>query len=252
MVSLEYMLRGAMRLKLYVVHGSHPCAAVEKALSLKGLDYSVVEWPPPMQAPMQRLIFGGRTVPGLRIDGSEKVQGSRAIMRRLDELAPDPRLYPEDLEQRARVEEADQWGDEVFQDVARELVWAGMLNNPSALVSYARNSKLPLPAPAIKLSAPLVARMSARLNRTNDEVAHKDLLALPEQLDQIDTWITDGRIGDPEHPNAADLQILSTLALILTVADARPFIAGRPCEERARALFPSFDGEIPAGSLRAA
>ena len=27
----------AMRLKLYVVHGSHPCAAVEKAFALKGL-----------------------------------------------------------------------------------------------------------------------------------------------------------------------------------------------------------------------
>ena len=42
-----------MRLRLYVVHGSHPCAAVEKALSLKGLRYSVIEWPPPMQVPMQ-------------------------------------------------------------------------------------------------------------------------------------------------------------------------------------------------------
>ena len=75
-----------MRLKLYVVHGSHPCAAVEKALQLKGLDYSVFEWPPPLQAPMQTLIFGARTVPGLRING-EKVQGSRAILRRLEELA---------------------------------------------------------------------------------------------------------------------------------------------------------------------
>jgi hypothetical protein len=28
-----------MRLRLYVVHGSHPCGAVEKALSLKGLSY---------------------------------------------------------------------------------------------------------------------------------------------------------------------------------------------------------------------
>jgi hypothetical protein len=29
-----------MRLKLYVVRSWHPCAAVEKALSMKGLSYS--------------------------------------------------------------------------------------------------------------------------------------------------------------------------------------------------------------------
>ena len=93
------MLRSPTRLKLYVVHGWHPCAAVEKARSLKGLDHGVIEWPPPMQEPMQRLIFGKRTVPGLRISdngSSEKISGS-------------------------------QWGDEVLQPIARELIWAAMV-----------------------------------------------------------------------------------------------------------------------------
>ena len=114
-----------MRLKLYVVHGSHPCAAVEKALALKGLEYGVVEWPPPLQALMQKAIFGARTVPGLRIDG-EKVSGSRAIMRRLDQLVPEPPLWPADPDRRRAVEDAERWGDEVFQPVARELIWAAM------------------------------------------------------------------------------------------------------------------------------
>jgi len=246
------MLHRTMRLKLYVVHGSHPCAAVEKALSMKGLEYSVVEWPPPLQAPMQKLLFGGRTVPGLRIDGGEKIHTSRAIMRRLDELVPEPPLYPSDAERRNRVEEAERWGDEVFQPVARELIWAGMCNSPGAMVSYAEHSRLPMPAAAVRATAPLVARMGARLNRTNDEVAHRDLVSLPSHLDQIDNWIADGRIGDPAHLNAADLQLFSTVGLLLTIADARPFIEGRPCAERARALFPDFDGEMPPGSLKAA
>ena len=42
-----------MRLHLYVVHGSHPCAAVEKAIAIKGLTYKVTEWPPPLHAPIQ-------------------------------------------------------------------------------------------------------------------------------------------------------------------------------------------------------
>lgn len=240
-----------MRLKLYVVHGSHPCAAVEKALQLKGLDYSVFEWPPPLQAPMQTLIFGARTVPGLRING-EKVQGSRAILRRLEELVPEPRLYPADPALRARVDEAEAWGDEVFQPVARELIWAAMVKRPDAMVSYSKHSRLPVPAPAVRLSAPAVARMASRLNQTNAEVARRDLAELPAQLDKIDAWIADGTIGDAEHPNAADLQILSTIRLMLTIGDARALIAGRPCATAAEQLFDEFDGDMPAGAIAAA
>jgi glutathione S-transferase len=238
-----------MQLKLYVVHGSHPCAAVMKALELKGLEYTVVEWPPPLQVPMQLMIFGGRTVPGLKIDG-DKVQGSRAIMRRLDELAPEPRLYPTDPEQRTKVTEAEQWGDEHFQPIGRELIWAAMVHSPAAMVGYSARSKLRLPPPVVRASAPLIARAASRINRTGDNVARDDLKALPAQLDKIDAWIEDGTIGDAAHPNAADLQIASTIRLMLTLADVRPLIEGRPSETLARALFPTADGEMPVGSLR--
>jgi glutathione S-transferase len=236
-----------MRLKLYVVHGSHPCAAVQKALSMKQLDYSVVEWPPPLHAPLQKVMFGARTVPALRIDG-EKISGSRAIMQRLDELVPEPPLYTHDPERRAAVEEADRWGDEVFQPVARELIWAGFLRSPGAMIGYSEHSRLRLPAPVVRLNAPLIARMGARLNRTNAEVARGAMGALPAQLDKIDAWIGDGVLGDA---SAADLQIASTVRLLLTLADVRPLIAGRPCEAWALGLFPEADGDMPAGSLAA-
>ena len=239
-----------MGLRLYVVHGSHPCAAVEKAMSIKGLSYAVTEWPPPLHAPIQLALFGARTVPALKLDG-EKVSGSRAIMRRLEQLAPDPPLFPADPAIRARVEDAERWGDEVFQPVARELIWAGFTHSPGAMVSYSEHSRLPLPAPAIRAIAPVIARMGARLNRTDDGVARRALEALPAQLDRIDGWIADGTIGDPERPNAADLQLVSTVRLLMTLADARPLIDRRPCAELATALFPDTDGAMPAGSLPA-
>jgi glutathione S-transferase len=240
-----------MRLQLYVVHGSHPCAAVEKAMSIKGLSYEVTEWPPPLHAPIQKMLFGARTVPALKIDG-EKVSGSRTIMRRLDQLVPDPPLFPAETEARMRVEEAERWGDEVFQPVARELIWAGFTHRPAAMVSYSEHSRLPLPPTAIRLSAPVIAQLGARLNRTGDAVARSDLNALPAQLDRIDAWTADGTIGDREHPNAADLQLASTIRLMLTIGDARPLIEGRPCAELALALFPEADGDLPTGSLPAA
>ena len=220
-------------------------------MAMKGLAYDVVEWPPPLQAPMQRVIFGTRSVPGLNIDG-EKVSGSRAIVRRLEQLAPEPPLFPIDAQARERIEEAERWGDEVFQAVARKLVWVGLKHSPAAMVSYSEHSKLRLPAAVVRLSAPMIAALEARLNRANDEVARSTLEALPAQLDKIDAWIADGTTGDPKHPNAADLQLASTIRLLLTIADARPLIEGRPCAELAMRLFPNMDGDLPAGSLPAA
>lgn len=240
-----------MRLTLYVVHGSHPCAAVEKALELKGLQYRVIEWPPPLHAPLQRMLFGARTVPALRIDRSEKVSGSRAIMRRLEELQPEPRLFPEDPAKRAAVEEAERWGDETFQPIGRTLIWNGFKHSPNAMVSYSERSRLPLPAPMIRASAPLIARMAGRLNGATDEAARHEQRELPDYLDRIDGWIADGTIGDAEHPNAADLQLESTIRLLMTIADLRGMISSRPCGALAQRLFPDADGDMPAGSLAA-
>jgi hypothetical protein len=72
-----------------------------------------------------------------------------------------------------------------------------------------------------------------------------------ERLRGHDGWVADGTIGDPEQPNAADLQLASTIRLMLTLGDARPLIEGRPCGDLARALFPQVDSELPAGSLTA-
>ena len=83
----------------------------------------------------------------------EKISGSRAIMRRLDELAPEPRLWPADPERRALVERAEEWGDEVYQPIARRLLWGALRRSPAALVSYADGSRIPLPGPAIRASA---------------------------------------------------------------------------------------------------
>jgi glutathione S-transferase len=108
-----------------------------------------------------------------------------------------------------------------------------------------------MPAPAIRAIAPAIARMGARLNRTDAGVARRALEALPGQLDKIDGWIADGTIGDPDRPNAADLQITSTVRLLMTLDDVRPLIDGRPCAEVTMRLFPDTDGAMPAGSLPA-
>jgi glutathione S-transferase len=199
-----------------------------------------------MHAPIQRLLFGERTVPGLRLDG-EKLTGSRRILRRLEELRPDPPLFPADSAARARMEEAETWGDETFQPIARRLLWHAMRRNPGAMVSYSEHAKVPLPAPLIRMSAPLIARGAGRLNDVSDEAVRADFAALPGYLDRIDAWIEAGVMGG-EAPNAADLQIATTLRLLMTLDDLRPLIEDRPAGRLALRLFPRVDGRMPAGA----
>jgi glutathione S-transferase len=236
-----------MPAKLYVVHGSHPCAAVARAMDMKAVAYKVVELLPPMHAALQRARFGTRTVPGLVLESGEKLSGSRTIMRRLEELAPQPPLFPDDAAARARVEEAEAWGDEVWQQVARRVTWGSFARAPQVMPSYQDGTRLPrLPAPAVRALAPFVGAVERRLNTASEDRVRADLRALPGFLDRIDGWLADGVIGG-EAVNAADLQIASSSRLMLTFGDMRAVFAGRPVEEHALRLFPEWPGSAPAG-----
>src|SRR3954469_16386359 len=96
------------RLVFHVLPPSHPCATVETALKLKGLDYEKVELQAgPHVEEMQQIYGEGRhTVPGLLVD-DEPVHGSNAILERLEQLAPEPSLYPAGLAEAVRA--AAQW-----------------------------------------------------------------------------------------------------------------------------------------------
>jgi glutathione S-transferase len=236
-----------MPAKLYVVHGSHPCAAVARAMDMKGVPYRIVELLPPLHAALQRARFGARTVPGVVLESGEKLSGSRAIMRRLEELAPEPGLFPADAAARAEVERAEAWGDEVWQQVARRVTWGSFARAPRVMPSYQDGTRLPrLPAPAVRALAPVVGAVERRLNTASEDRVRADLRALPEYLDRIDGWLADGVIGG-EAVNAADLQIASSSRLMLTFGDMEAVFAGRPAEAHARALFPDWPGSAPAG-----
>jgi glutathione S-transferase len=238
-----------MNAKLYVLPGSHPCAAVEAALRLKGLEFDRVDLLPMTQMLIGPLRYGGPTVPGMRIDG-EKLVGSRTIMRRLDELRPEPPLLPPPGDARyAPVLEAERWGDDVLQSVPRRVIDVAFLRRPLAMESYAGDAKLPMPQALRRPAMPVTAKLMAFKNKARDASARADIAALPGQLDRVDHWIEEGLIGG-EQPNAADLQIGSTIRLLLSIGDIRPLIEGRPAQTLTK-WFPPMVGEIEAGVLPA-
>jgi glutathione S-transferase len=246
------MLGGAMageRPTLYVQTGSHPCAAVEVAAALKGIDCRRVDLLPLSQVIVGPLLYRAQTVPGMRV-GDERIAGSRAIMRKLDRLAPEPALLPpEGTAQFAQVLEAERWGDEVFQSVPRRLIDAAFVRSPGVMESYAGDAKLALPRPLLRPALPATAKLMALRNGASDEAARGDMAGLPRQLERIDGWIAAGLLGG-EQPNAADLQIGASIRLLLSIGDVAPLIHGRPAEGLTR-YFPPLPGAVPAGVLPA-
>jgi glutathione S-transferase len=231
---------------LHVLPPSHPCMTVEAALRRKGLDFEKVALPMPHTEEMERIYGAGNTtVPGMLIDG-EPVHRSIPILERLEQVEPDPPLYPEPIA--TAVHEAERWGDDELQDLGRRLPWGALHFRPETMGSFGGAGALD---PAGTDYAIRVLRGMWKYHRISAERLAGDLAGLPAKLDHVDQLAADGVIGAAE-PNAADFQIGATLRVLLTVGDLRPLLEGRPAEEIARRWFPDYAGEVPAGAFPAA
>jgi glutathione S-transferase len=229
---------------LFAVPASHPSLAAELMLRHKGVDYRRVDLVAVVHRGVLRVLgFPGITVPALRLEG-KRVQGTREIAVALDALRPDPPLFPADPDQRRAVEEAEEWGDKVFQPVPRRLVWNALRRDRSTMETYLAGAKLGVPVPvAARLGGPVI-RAAVRANEATDENVRRDLAELPGLLDQIDGLIRAGTIGGVQ-PNVADFQIATSTGLLATLEDAQPLLAGRPALEHSRRIAPNYPGRTP-------
>jgi glutathione S-transferase len=194
------------------------------------------------KAVLKALRFPGVTVPALKIDG-RRIQPSIQIARELDRMRPEPPLFPGDAERRTAVEEAERWGDDQLQGIARRILWNAIHRDRSAIGTYAEGARLGIPIGlAVKTSAPIIAA-SVRFNQAYDDNVRADLASLPGVLERIDDWIEEGVLGG-ETVNAADLQVATSLRLLMTLDDVRDAIADRPAGELATRVVPEFPGHI--------
>ena len=230
------------QLTVHVLPPSHPARAVLAALERKGLDHEVVTLVPGPHADEMEKIYGPgcRTVPGLLVDG-EPVHGSTTIMQRLEELAPEPTLYPD-----PRVREAEVWGDTELQDLGRRLPWGALYFRPEAMGTFGGGEPLD---PAGTDFAIRYVRAAWKYHGITCERLAADLAGLPEKLARVERLIDDGVLGGDE-PNAADLQIGSTVRVLLNVGDVAPLV-GAGAERIARRWFADYDGHVPAGAFPA-
>jgi glutathione S-transferase len=239
-----------MQAKLYVILGSHACRTGMLMLDHKGIAYETVELPSGMHPFLLRLHgFSGNpssfrkvdgksnlmlgtadrmgTVPALLLNG-ERVKTNRRIARFLEQIKPDPPLFPADPQHLKAVEEAVRWGDEVFQMIARRLAMAGALHGPGFMANDGDDGRL---GPLLMRNATarrLGVRAFGRFLFRADSQAESEMLAsLPAMLDRIDDWIEAGVLSG-ERLYAADFMIAPCLALLCYRPDIAPQIEARP------------------------
>ena len=229
--------------KLYWFPMSHPGMAAKAMLELKGVPYETVHVLPGAQKIHLRLAgFRAGTVPALKLDG-RRVQGSLAIPRALERIAPEPPLYPADPGLRARVEEAEAWGEREIQNAPRLMIRWGLVTSHELRRWFARDAGMPAPSLAAYTSVP-VARYYARAIGADEAAARRAAEELPGMLDRADALLADGTLTT-SPPNAAALQILSSVRAMDAFEDLRPQLAGRPSQAAARELFPDYPGPVP-------
>jgi glutathione S-transferase len=223
---------------LYAIKLSHPSHAARLMLEHKGIDHTVTMFPAGLHPMLVRLAgFQGNTVPVLKIDG-RRVEKSLVIARELDRLKPNPGLYPADAASRARVDEAERWGEAELQPVPRRMFRWALTQQRAAREWTARFEGLPVPGLQARANVPLVRRFANAVGATDVRV-RKDLAELPAKLDRVDELVANGTLS-LEQPNAATFQIGTSVRALCLFAQLEPLLAGRPCGDIARSVLPEF------------
>ena len=226
--------------RLYGMKHSHPVLAARMALELTGIPFEARDVLPGLHGVVVRANgFPAWTVPALVLDG-RKVQGTLAIARELDRLVPAAGLFPREAGLRRSVESAERFGHDELQPIARRVFrWAGARAND--VRAWMARYVVGAPAPVLAGYAfkPVMVFFGQVVSKATDSQVREDLGRLPELLDRADALVDHETIG-AEVPNAADLQILTSIRLLMAHEDLLPHIGPRPSGTAAMRLIPDY------------
>jgi glutathione S-transferase len=233
---------------LYWFDMSHPAQAARLMLDRKGIDYRSVDLLAGLHPVLLRLAgFRGGSVPALKLDG-RRLQGSLAISRGLEELVPEPPLFPADPGARQAVVEAESWGERELQPVPRRLNRWLLVHSHAIRRWFAGQLGIPAPAVAAVVQRPMLAAF-ARISHADDPTVRADLQRLSTLLEHVDALIAQGVIGGAD-PNAADFQIGTSIWALMRFSDLTSLVESRPAAALAERLLPSAGERVPSGLPR--
>jgi glutathione S-transferase len=220
---------------LYVIPGSTNAIIARLMLDHKGIAYREVELGQALHTPLIYLRgFPSFKPPSLSTDG-RRLHGTFAIAAGLEEIQPEPALFPADPEDRVRVEEAQRWGEETLPGMPGRMHSALR----ERVASGEGNPLIRVPGQILSLGADALTWLEARVPGRG-EPTQRALAELSAALDHVDELIAGGVIGGPE-PNAADFHIAARIRDLMNVAPVRPLVADRPAGRHAMIVCPLDD-----------
>jgi glutathione S-transferase len=245
------------RAKLYVILGSHACRSAMLMLEHKRVEFDTVELPSGAHPALLRVLgfsqqgpgrkIEGRsprvlsmvdrlgTVPALRLDG-ERVMTNRRIARWLEEVCPEPALFPSDAMLRARVEEVEEWANEIFQMAGRRTILSATASRHLfAEGGSGRLGPLLFRNDLVRYGA---ARTFGLTFAARAGVEQRMLGEVKDMFDRIDAWIAEGLL-DGDELNVADFMIVPSLALLEYHRELREDIAARPLGHMLERIMPA-------------
>jgi len=234
------------KITVHVLPPSHPCMTVEAGLRRKGLEYEKVDLTMGAHGDEVEALYGAgaRTVPGMMV-GDEAVHGSVPILRRLEELEPENPLYPEAIAD--EVIAAEEWADGHLQDLGRRLPWGALHFRPESMGTFGGGDALD---PAGTDFAMKFIRSTWKYHNITAVLLAEDLGGFSDLIDTIEGFAEAG-IVDGDEPTAADLQLGSTIRVLLTIGDLHPALDGTAAERIAMKNFPDYPGLVPQGAFPA-
>lgn len=130
---------------LWHIPVSHYSEKARWALDLKGIPSRRLAPPPGLHIAIALAMTAGRsmTFPVLRLNG-RSIGDSTAIIAALEELRPDPPLYPRDAAERRRALDLEDFFDEQLGPSIRLLAWHELRRDPDAMGEVASGM---MPAP---------------------------------------------------------------------------------------------------------
>lgn len=212
------------------VFGSRLSPFVEKvvrALHLKGIGYALV----PVKSPADFKKWNPRTgkMPVLEV-GGERVYDSSRILRRLDEIVPDPPLFDADPAVAARQRFLEDWSDEALYWYVMAFRWSAP--NEGATATQVAGS-LPLPSFLLPIVKLVVAR------QIKGQAFAQGLVRLPldvlsdelgRRLDELVVWLGDRPFFFADRPSGADLALFGQCTTIASgpTPQAEALVSARP------------------------
>lgn len=237
-----------MDIELFRFTGSNACLTVERMLEHVGVEPRMHEVRPIFHVlTLRRNGFDKRTVPAAFIDG-DRVQGSRAICRRVADGLPDSGLLPADPDLREQVLAAEAKGEQL-QNVVRRIFYVlaqrdrevAMPIVDGSFASWPRWSRKAFLRVLVPLASSGHAAKSSRIDGYLERAAGL--------LDEFDALVEAGVLGT-DRPTIADFQIGPNLAALALDPEAAAILEARPCWRIAQVACPTygFDAELDVPS----